>query len=261
MLLEALGCEIVQLYGEPTGAFPRPPEPTAENLTEICQVVRDRGADLGFAQDPDADRLAIVDHRGRYIGEEYTLVLAAKQILAARPGPIAVNLSSSRMIDDVAATAGSSCVVHRTPTGEANVVQAMKEHGCVMGGEGNGGVIDPRVVYVRDSLAGMALVLQLLTDEGAPLADVVGTFPRYEIVKTKFECSSDRAERMVAAAKKAFSGEMLDESDGLRIDWPDRWVQIRKSNTEPIVRIIAEGPTEKHARELVDRLRQIADAC
>ncbi|MCH7703303.1 MAG: phosphoglucosamine mutase, partial [Planctomycetes bacterium] len=155
--------------------------------------------------------------------------------------------------------AGGSCVIHRTPTGEANVVEAMKAHKCVIGGEGNGGVIDPRVVYIRDSLVAMAWTLQLLADEGRPLSQIVADMPSYAMVKTKFACAPDRAEIILDAVRHEFSSERIDDTDGLRIDWPEGWVQIRRSNTEPIIRIIAEAQTEAAATELVARIRNVAD--
>ncbi len=258
-LLEALGCDVIHVNGEPTGDFAHTPEPTAENLVDLAERTREVGADAGFAQDPDADRLAIVDEAGRYIGEEYTLVLAARQVLSRRRGDVAVNLSTSRMIDDLVARY-DGCTVYRSAVGEANVVEMMKRKRCIFGGEGNGGVIDPRVVYVRDSLIGMALVLQLLTDEGRPLSQVVADLPGYASVKQKFECSPDRTERILVAVRKAFADERISDLDGLRIDWPDGWVHIRGSNTEPIMRVIAEAGDEDRARALCARVRTVADA-
>ncbi|MCH7721295.1 MAG: phosphoglucosamine mutase [Planctomycetes bacterium] len=258
-LLDALGCEVVHLHAEATGRFAHPPEPLGEHLTELCVQTRECSACVGFAQDPDADRLAIADETGAYIGEEYTLALVARAVFARRPGPAATNLSTSRMIDDAAARAGGLCVVHRTPTGEANVVEAMKAHECVIGGEGNGGVIDPRVVYIRDSLVAMAWTLQLLADEGRPLSQIVADMPAYAMVKTKFPCASDRAAIILVAVRHEFSDERINDTDGLRIDWPEGWVQIRRSNTEPIIRIIAEAQTEAAAIELVARIRNVVD--
>lgn len=258
MLLEALGCEVVHLNGEPTGDFAHTPEPTAENLTDLCEAVRHEKGDVGFGQDPDADRLAIVDEQGTYIGEEYTLALAAKHIFATQPGPAATNLSTSRMIDDLAEQAGGPCVVHRTAVGEANVVHAMKRHHCVIGGEGNGGVIYPPVVPVRDSLVAMALVLQLLAQENAPLSGVVAALPHYTIVKHKFECAQECVARVLEAVKSRFADEQINDLDGVRIDWPEGWVHVRGSNTEPIIRIIAEAADKQTAESLADRIRDIA---
>ena len=259
LLLEALGCDTVHLNGEPTGQFAHPPEPLAENSGELCDVVRREGADIGFAQDPDADRLAIVDNDGTYIGEEYTLALAAKHIFATRPGPAATNLSTSRMLDDLAEQAGERCAVHRTAVGEANVVEGMRRHHCVIAGEGNGGVIDPRVVPVRDSLVAIALVLQLLAEERKSLSEIVASMPRYAMIKQKFECSKEKTAEVLEAVRSQFSGERINDLDGVRIDWPEGWIHVRASNTEPIIRIIAEARDARTAQSLVDRVRKTTD--
>ncbi|MCA9254036.1 MAG: phosphoglucosamine mutase [Phycisphaerales bacterium] len=252
-LLDALGCEVVHLNAEPTGRFAHTPEPTKENLTGLCDAVREHGAQLGFAQDPDADRLAIVDNLGRYIGEEFTVALTARHRLATAPGPVAVNLSTSRMVDDIAASIGGDARVVRTAVGEANVAHAIMNDGCVMGGEGNGGVIDPRVVCVRDSFAGMGLVLDLLAAEGKPLDRIVDSIPRYVMVKTKFEMPRDQIDAWLDRARGIADGKVND-ADGLRIDWPEGWVHLRPSNTEPIARVISEAADEATANALVERM-------
>ena len=260
LLLDSLGCKLVHLGAEPTGQFAHNPEPVAENLADLCQAVRDQRAAVGFAQDADADRLAIVDESGTFIGEEYTLALCAAFVLRGRKGPLATNLATSRMIDDVAARAG--CKVLRAPTGEANVVDAMRADGCIFGGEGGGGVIDPRVVLVRNSFVGMAMVLQYLAETGKPLSELVAEIPRYVMLKTKMPCSASAAGKVVARAKAAFAGRdgaTLNDSDGLRIDLPGRWVCVRASNTEPIMRIIAEAPDQAAADALVAEVRKLAD--
>ena len=260
LLLDRLNCKLTHLNAEPTGQFAHNPEPVAENLAGLCQAVRDQHAAVGFAQDADADRLAIVDENGTFIGEEYTLALCAAFVLRGRKGPLATNLATSRMIDDVAARAG--CKVLRAPTGEANVVAAMLSGGCIFGGEGGGGVIDPRVVLVRNSFVGMAMVLQYLAETGKPLSELVAEIPRYVMLKTKMPCSASAAGKVVARAKAAFAGRAgatLNDSDGLRIDLPGRWVCVRASNTEPIMRIIAEAPDQAAAEALVAEVRQLAD--
>ena len=259
MLLERLGCQVVLINGEPTGRFAHTPEPLAENLTQLCDVVKREKAVAGFAQDPDADRLAIVDETGRYIGEEYTLALMAKLLFARRPGPAAANLSTSRMIDDLAAQAGGPCKVFRSAVGEANVVATMKTNGCTFGGEGNGGVIDPRVGVVRDSLVAMALVLQLMTETGKTLSALVAEIPSYTMIKTKFECSKERIAKVLVAVRERFAKERVNDIDGVRVDWSDGWVHVRGSNTEPIIRIIAEAPTHARAEALIADVRKIAD--
>lgn len=257
-LLSKLGCQVVHLNCTPNGQFPHEPEPTAKNLTALAEEVKRQKAAIGFAQDPDADRLAIVDEHGTYIGEEYSLALAAKWIFSKKPGSVsAANLSTSRMLDDIAAEYGGRVV--RTPVGEANVVQAMLREGSSIGGEGNGGVIDPRIVPGRDSLVGMAYVLQLMASTGKSISELVASLPRYEIVKTKFECRREDAERAVAAVVKAFSTEKVDLQDGIRIDWADSWVHARPSNTEPIMRIIAEAPDRKTADEKIAAVQKVVD--
>lgn len=256
MLLGFLGCETAHLNGEATGRFGRGAEPIAENLGDLCEAVRKHGAAVGFAQDPDADRLALVDERGRFLGEEYTLALTAAQVLRHRRGPVAANLSTSRMIDDVAAAAGVAVV--RAPTGEANVAEAMLRDACVYGGEGNGGVIDPRVVYVRDSLVGIVYVLAALAETGKTLSELAAELPRYEMLKTKLPCESEAVPGMLERVRNAFAGRdgaRLDEQDGLRVDLPEAWFNVRGSNTEPIVRITAEARDGETARKLVDEVR------
>ena len=260
MLLEKLGCELVHLNGEPTGEFAHRPEPIAENLTELGREIPAAGAQVGFAQDPDADRLVIVDEVGRFIGEEYTLALATAFALRGRQGKIATNMVTSRMIDDIAAAAG--CEVVRSPTGEANVVEAMQREGCIFGGEGNGGVIDPRVVPVRDSLVGIAMVLQYLAETGKSVSELVAEIPRYTMLKDKMTCPAGAAAKVIAETKAAFvdvEGARFDESDGLRVDLPDGWVSVRASNTEPIMRVTAEAADADRAEALQQQLKAIAE--
>jgi phosphomannomutase len=258
-LLNKLGCQLAHMNAVPNGKFAHEPEPTETNLTTLSEEVRRQKASVGFAQDPDADRLAIVDETGAYIGEEYSLALAARLVLAKKNGGTAVtNLSSSRMLDDIAAKYDGRVI--RTAVGEANVVQAIFEHNAVIGGEGNGGVIDPRIVPGRDSLVGMAYVLQLMTTTGKSISQLVKELPRYQIVKTKFECRREDADRAVAALKTRFASEKIDTQDGIRIDWPDSWVHARPSNTEPIMRIIAEAPDRVAADQRVAMVREVVDA-
>jgi phosphomannomutase len=253
MLLERLGCDVIHLNGQPTGLFAHPPEPLAENLTGLCEAVRGHGAAIGFAQDPDADRLALVDDAGRYIGEEYTLALAAEFVFARRSGPAATNLSTSRMIDDLAARAGRGIVVHRSPVGEANVVAAMRQHDCVIGGEGNGGVIDPRIVLVRDSLVAMGFVLNLIADQGRPLTSIVEQMPHYVMIKRKLPMPHDRTIAWLDKLRRTAGDAKVNDADGIRLDWPAGWVHVRLSNTEPIARIIAEAADIHTTEALVNR--------
>ena len=257
VFLKALGCEVVHLNGEPTGEFAHSPEPIKENLEQLSVAVREAGAVIGFAQDPDADRLAIVDERGEYIGEEYTLALSVMSVLSRRPGPVAANLSTSRMIDDIAAKHGVK--VFRTPVGEAHVARAMLAHDCVIGGEGNGGVIDPRICYVRDSLSSMSLVLQLMASTGKSVSQLVADIPRYASVKQKMELPRDRIQVAIDAVTKAFAGQNPNTDDGVRIDFDAGWVLLRASNTEPIVRVFSEARTANDAADLISKIRTAAN--
>jgi phosphomannomutase len=259
-LLNKLGCQLIHINATPDGRFPHEPEPTEKNLTGLAEEVRRQKAAVGFAQDPDADRLAVVDENGRYIGEEYSLALAAKYVFSRKRGCVAAtNLSTSRMIDDIASQCGGRVI--RTPVGEANVIQAMLREGAVIGGEGNGGVIDPRIVPGRDSLVGIAYVLQLMAATGKTISQLVAELPRYEIVKTKFTCRREDANRAVEALKREFASEKIDTQDGIRIDWEREraWVHARPSNTEPLMRIIAEAPDRSAAEERVARVQAVVD--
>lgn len=255
--LESLGCQVIHLNGEPTGEFAHRPEPIRENLGQLAVAVREARAVIGFAQDPDADRLALVDERGEYIGEEYTLALAVKSVLSRHPGPVATNLSTSRMIDDIAARYGVA--VFRTPVGEAHVARAMLAHDCIIGGEGNGGVIDPRICYVRDSLSGMSLVLQLMAATGKSVGELVADIPRYASVKQKIEVPRERMPEAIEAVTKAFADQNPNTDDGVRIDFDAGWVLLRASNTEPILRVFAEAQSASAAAELVSKVRAAAD--
>jgi phosphomannomutase len=250
-LLESLGCRVTVLGESPDGRFEHPPEPIAGNLTGLCDTVRRLGADVGFAQDPDADRLAIVDETGRYIGEELTLALCVDHLLPKRRGPVVVNGSTSRVTADLAAKHGVP--FHRSYVGEANVVSRMQEVSAALGGEGNGGLIDPKIGFVRDSFAAMAYVLEGIASRGsAPLSAWVDSLPSYTIVKDKVTCPKEAVPGSCAALKRRFANAAASEGDGLRLDWNDRWVQVRGSNTEPIVRVIAEAPDFAAARSLCD---------
>ncbi len=258
LLLERLGCEVVSINMEPDGRFPREPEPIPENLGELERLVRDSGADVGFAVDPDVDRLALVSDAGTAIGEDYTLALAARLVLRHRPGQVVTNLSTSQVVEDAARAAGSDAV--RAPVGEVNVAVRMRELGAPIGGEGNGGVILPEVHLGRDAPIGAALLLQLLVEEGRSLSALVGALPRYVIVKDKLDRPEASLDAVYAALQRAFPDASIDTQDGLRLSWPDRWVHVRPSGTEPIVRVIAEAPDEAGARELVRRSREPLDA-
>ncbi|MEM7680897.1 MAG: phosphoglucosamine mutase [Planctomycetota bacterium] len=252
LLLEALGVEMVSMHAEPTGVFPHTPEPTAENLTGLCEATAKAEAHAGFAQDPDADRLAIVDEAGVYLGEEYTLALCVAHRLE-RGGLAAANLSTSRMIDDVAARCDGRVI--RTRVGEANVAGAMREHGCEWGGEGNGGIIWSKVGQVRDSLVGMALICEMLAKRGAALSRIAQEVPAYAIVKAKAPVSDAVVAALGDKLPEAFPDARADAQDGVRLDWAQAWLHVRPSNTEPIVRLIAEAPTQAEAQRLIDAAR------
>jgi phosphomannomutase len=253
-LLEALGCGVTLLGGDTDGQFAHPPEPTAENLSGVLSAVVDARADVGFCQDPDADRLAVIDAAGRYLGEEYTLAMCVDHHLRQRRGPIVANCASSRMSEDLARRYGVPLV--RAAVGEANVVDAMIAQRAVFGGEGNGGPIDPRVVLIRDSFVGMAQLLDAMAERRTTIACLADELPRYEIFKTKIPVSADRVPAALDALERRFADARPDRLDGLRLDWPDRWLLVRASNTEPIVRAIAEAPTTAAAEELCAEARE-----
>jgi phosphomannomutase len=255
-LLEALGCEVVGLNLEPTGKFGREPEPVAENLGDLERLVREHDLDIGLATDPDADRLSLVSDSGRAIGEDFTLALAAALVLRHRKGPVVTNLSTSRVVQDVADAAGVELI--RAPVGEINVARRMEQAGAVVGGEGNGGVILPDVQLTRDAAVAAALVLQLLLEDGRKLSEIVAGHTGYTIVKDKLPRDSGSLETAYGVLEDQLGAPQSDRQDGLRLDWPEerRWVHLRASGTEPILRIIAEAPSRDEAMELVERARE-----
>lgn len=257
-LLERLGCSVIAIHLETDGVFPHAPEPIAENLGELEQLVQSSGADVGFAVDPDVDRLAIVSEQGRAIGEDYTLALAAKVVLSHRKGAVVTNLSTSRIVDDIAASAGSKVI--RAPVGEVNVATRMRTEGAAVGGEGNGGVIVSELHLGRDAPAGAALILQLLAMDGRRVSEIVADYPRYSIVKDKLDRPAAPLDTVYTALRSAFPGAEVDVQDGLRLSWPDRWLHVRPSGTEPIVRVIAEAPTVEEASKLIATARAPLDA-
>jgi phosphomannomutase len=263
VLLETLGCEVQCLGATPDGLFEHPPEPTAENLVGVAKQVAESSVDVGFCQDPDADRLAIIDERGRYVGEEYTLALCVAHVLATadgrdgRPqlGPVVTNCSTSRMAQDLAEKHGVA--FFRSPVGEANVTEVMRRERALIGGEGSGGAIDPRVGYVRDSFVGMALVLDMMAQREMPVSKLVGKLPRYFIEKDKVTLAPQQVVKAFDALASAIQDAKQDRSDGLRFDWPDRWLLIRASNTEPIVRIVAEAPRAEDAKAMCSKAASV----
>lgn len=263
-LLQALGCLVHQINADASGVFPHEPEPIAQNLGQLCAAVTEHKADVGFAQDPDGDRLAIVDETGRFIGEEYTLALAGWSYLEsmgdrAKGMALAANLSTSRMIDDVAARYGARVV--RSPVGEAHVVSAMRANDAPIGGEGNGGVIWERIVPIRDSIGSMGLVLALCARTGKRVSELVEELPSYAIEKRKVARPDGGLDPLFDAVRGGFPGATEDTQDGLRLDFdtPDgpAWIHARASNTEPILRFISEAPTAERADEILDRAQGV----
>lgn len=254
-LLESLGCTVVSVGAIPDGRFAHPPEPTAENLTTIGQLVRDQQCDVGFCQDPDADRLALIDHTGRYIGEEFTVALCVQRRLATASGNLVINCATSSMTEILARQKHSHC--HRSAVGEANVVDAMLARNAIYGGEGNGGPIDPRVGYVRDSFVGMAQVLDLMAAQRQTLASLAAALPQLAIHKSKVTLDTAKLPAVFARLQQEYPDAVADRQDGLRLAWGDSWLLVRGSNTEPIVRLIAEAASEAEAVKLCDAAAQI----
>jgi phosphomannomutase len=247
-LLEAFQAGPVCHGCDADGVFQHEPEPIAAHLRDLCPLVPQHGAGVGFVLDPDADRLALIDETGRYIGEELTLALAVSFRLRRERGPVVINMSTSRINEDIARQFGCPC--YRAAVGEANVVEKMREVGAVIGGEGNGGVIDPRVGGVRDPFIGMGLILNLMAESGRKLSELVAGLPAYVIVKEKYQVARAQLPELFAALAKRWPDATDNRVDGLRLDWEDRWVHVRPSNTEPIVRVIAEAPRAEQAQRL-----------
>ena len=256
-LLRALGLKnIIELNCEATGKFAHTPEPIPENLTQISDLMRSGKADVGFVVDPDVDRLAIVMENGEMFVEEYTLVAVADYVLSHTPGSTVSNLSSSRALRDV--TNRHGCSYSAAAVGEVNVVTKMKETGAVIGGEGNGGVIYPAAHYGRDALVGVALFLTLLAKSGKKVSELKKTYPEYAIAKNKIELTPDiNVDAILAAVKERYANETVTDIDGVKIDFPDSWVHLRKSNTEPIIRIYSEAPTMDQANDLAQQIKAV----
>lgn len=256
-LLRALGVsKVIELNCEPTGHFAHTPEPIPENLTDISALVKETGADVGFVVDPDVDRLAIVCDGGAMFGEEYTLVAVADYVLRHTPGATVSNLSSSRALRDV--TEAHGCSYTAAAVGEVNVTTEMRRTGAVIGGEGNGGVIYPALHYGRDALVGVALFLTLLAKSGKKVSEIRKDYPAYEIYKTKISLSPEMdVDAILNSAKEKFAGERITDIDGVKIDFEDSWVHLRKSNTEPIIRIYAEAHTLELAKAQADRVAEL----
>ncbi|MEN9969077.1 MAG: phosphoglucosamine mutase [Bacteroidota bacterium] len=261
-LLRALGVsQIEELYCEPTGHFPHNPEPLPEHLTELSSLVKAKGAHLGITVDPDVDRLALVCEDGSMFGEEYTLVAVADYVLTHTPGPTVSNLSSTRALRDITAARGLR--YEAAAVGEVNVVVKMKEIGAVIGGEGNGGIIYPELHYGRDSLVGIALFLSHLAHQKCSLTALRASYPNYVISKNKIDLSpTTNVDNILMQMAKKYEGNEVDTTDGVKIYIDKEWVHLRKSNTEPIIRIYAESKDEKAANDLalriIDEIKAIA---
>ena len=251
-LLAALGAEVVSINTTPNGSFPRGAEPIAENISALCQLVKDSGADVGFAQDMDADRLAVVNEKGLPVGEDYTLVLATREVLSKNPGAVVANLSTTQALDPVVKHFGGT--LHRSKIGEANVTEKMQAINAIIGGEGNGGVIYPRINFCRDSQVGMALILHLLADSGKSVSELLAEFPHYHIIKEKLACPSDKIAEALKMIRREYASDKMDLRDGVKVLFANSWLHVRGSNTEPIIRIVAEAETEAKARAIVDQI-------
>lgn len=252
-LLDALGVEVIPINATPDGRFPRDAEPVAENLGALCAAVREHGADVGFAQDMDADRLAVVSERGAAVGEENTLVLATRYVLSKERGAVVANLSTTHTLDALARSFG--CPVHRSKIGEANVTEEMQRHGAVVGGEGNGGVIYPRINFARDSLVGMALILHLLAATGLTVSEILSDLPRSFMLKEKLACRSDKIRTALNMIRREYVRWPLDTRDGIKVTLDDGWFLVRGSNTEPIIRLVAEAATQEQAARIIAEVR------
>jgi phosphomannomutase len=255
-LLKRLGVKkIIELNCKPDGLFAHNPEPLPENLTDICRLVKESGADMGFVVDPDVDRLAIINEDGTFFGEEYTLVAVADYVLSKTPGNTASNLSSTRALKDITEKYGMSYFA--STVGEVNVVEAMKKNNCVIGGEGNGGIIYPELHYGRDALVGIALFLSHLAEQRITVSQLRKTYPSYTIIKEKLNLLPGAdLHQIFSVIKNSFSNSPVNESDGLKIDFEKGWVHLRKSNTEPIIRLYAEGPNESIAQSYSKKVRE-----
>jgi phosphomannomutase len=261
-LLHELGCEVIPVHCEMNGIFPRGPEPIAKNLSILSNAVMRQKADIGFAQDPDADRLAIIDENGKPIGEEYTIALVVEHLLAMQAGRVVINLSTTKAVDDIARKHGAP--VARTRVGEINVVEEMMRHGARIGGEGNGGVISPDIHLGRDSLAGIAYVLEMMAARGKKVSELVADLPRYVMIKGSVSLAGKGVDRdLLPRIQKEFAGQKISTIDGLRIEFIDHpefnggWVHLRPSNTEPIFRIITEGKDDAQAKALFETFSRL----
>ena len=262
--MEALGCEVIPLHCDLTGVFPHNPEPLNKNLTELCKAVPAHGADVGFAHDADADRVALVTNDGFPIGEDYALVWAVAHTLKNRKrGPVVTNLSTSMAVDAVAKQ--YDCEVSRTPVGDINVSSKMKEIGAVIGGEGNGGVIIPDIQYGRDGMATLAYLLEFIAESGVSASELSATIPRFANIKSTIDFPREKTTELLTWLKVKEKNAHVDERDGVKFEWPKNgetqsWVHIRPSGTEPFVRVICEAQTEAEAERIQNSMRKEMEA-
>lgn len=257
-LLRTLGCDVIEINTETSGYFAHPPEPTPVNLVQLSEKMKKCNADIGFALDPDGDRLVLAGSNGEILSEEYTLALCADHYLSSKgKTDLVINLSSSRLCDDVAAKHGVK--VLRVPTGEIHVTESLEQTGAKLGGEGNGGIILPQINKCRDSLVGMALILEYLANNGKKIEDCANEIGSYCFIKKKFQISDIDLNKIETSLKKEFPSGEFNNNDGLRIDFDDSWVLIRKSNTEPIVRVFAEAKCENKALDLIETIKKVAE--
>ena len=255
-LRDRFGCDVVALAAEPNGAFERDPEPRPETLTALCAAVREHGCDVGFAHDPDGDRLSIVDEQGRAVGEDMSVALAIRQVLLHHAcGPVVLNLSASKGIEAMARALKSE--VLRTPTGEINVVEKMLESGAVVGGEHTGGVIVPAIHPCRDSYTAMALILEGLAHDDRPLSALCAEVPRYHLLQEKVLIRGDESPHIMRALRRHYTGKPMILEDGFYVDFGTGWIQARRSQTEPVLRLFAEAPTANEARAYMEELQRL----
>jgi phosphomannomutase len=260
-LLKELNCDIVPINIVPNGIFPRNPEPLPENLAQASAAVKQTNADIGFAQDADADRLSIIDEKGNPVSEEFTVVIVInsflRRITNANPTKekiVVVNLSTTKTVDDIAAKYNAKVI--RSKVGEINVVETMKRNNAIVGGEGNGGVIIPQVVYGRDSLSAMAYILSELAELNCKASELISTFPQYKMVKEKITCPTDKIWTIINKTKELYSQYQMDTTDGIKIIFGDSWLHVRPSNTEPVIRIVAEAPTQNDVSQIVTEYKK-----
>ena len=254
-LRDHLGCEVFPVFDDPSGLFERVPEPSPQNITKLREVVLANQCAIGFAQDPDADRLAIVNERGEAIGEDLTLAFAVRQVLRKEPPnqKVVINLSTSRCVDEAARLESGQLL--RTPIGEINVVETAMKVGAVIAGEGNGGVIVPKIHPCRDSYSGMALILEYLAQTGKTVSALRSEIPKFVMLKQAFTVRPDEPPQLLRKLRQEFISEKIDLADGVRVDWEDAWLHVRRSNTEPVIRLVAEANTKERATELLNLAR------